>query len=154
LNLFGEIDLSDTKQPKFPLLGLLTAQFTGAFTDNAWKLVVFTLATRPLLQGILHHDVDINQASQFQATLALLTFLVPFLLFSIPSAVCADYVSKRSMIVSMKGFEVLLMTTATLSLLWTPTSLLVPFIILALLGVHSALFGPAKYGILPEILPK
>jgi acyl-[acyl-carrier-protein]-phospholipid O-acyltransferase/long-chain-fatty-acid--[acyl-carrier-protein] ligase len=154
LNLFGEIDLSDTKQPKFPLLGLLTAQFTGAFNDNAWKLIVFTLATRPLLQGLLNHDVDINQASQFQATLALLTFLVPFLLFSIPAAACADYVSKRSMIVAMKGFEVLLMAGATLSLWWAPTSLLFPFLILALLGVHSALFGPAKYGILPEILPK
>lgn len=146
--------MTGTTQPKFPLLGLLSAQFTGAFNDNAWKLIVFTLATRPLLQGLLNHEVDINQASQLQATLALLTFLIPFLLFSIPAAICADYVSKRSMIVSMKAFEVSLMAGATISLWWAPTSLLVPFLMLALMGVHSALFGPAKYGILPEILPK
>lgn len=142
------------KQTRFPLLGLLIAQFTGAFNDNAWKLVVFTLATRPLLQGLLSDEVDFNQASQFQATLSLLIFLIPFLLFSIPAAIWADHVSKRSMVIAMKGFEVVLMFAATVSLWWAPDQLLYPFIVLGLLGVHSALFGPAKYGILPEILPK
>ncbi len=142
------------KQSRFPLLGLLIAQFTGAFNDNAWKLVVFTLATRPLLQGLLSHEVDFNQASQYQATLSLLVFLIPFLLFSIPAAIWADHVSKRTMVIAMKGFEVTLMLLATASLWIAPGQLLYPFIVLGLLGVHSALFGPAKYGILPEILPK
>lgn len=139
---------------KFPLLGLLSAQFTGAFNDNAWKLIAFTLATRPLLQEALQHDFDINQASQYQATLALLTFLIPFLICSFPAAIYADYVSKRTMIVAMKGFEVFLMFGAAISLWFSPANLLLPFLFLGLMGVHSALFGPAKYGILPEILPK
>lgn len=142
------------QKDRFPLLGLLSAQFTGAFNDNAWKLIVFTLATRPLLQGLLDHEADINQASQYQATLSLLVFLIPFLLFSFPAAVWADYVSKRAMIVAMKAFEVVLMVGATISLWLAPAQLLFPFVFLALMGVHSALFGPAKYGILPEILPK
>lgn len=146
--------MTDIKQSRFPLFGLLSAQFTGAFNDNAWKLIVFTLATRPLLQGLINHEADINQASQYQATLALLAFLIPFLLFSFPAAMWADSISKRSTIIAMKGFEVALMVGATVSLWFDPTNLLLPFIMLSLMGVHSALFGPAKYGILPELLPK
>jgi len=38
--------------------------------------------------------------------------------------------------------------------LFGATHLLIPFILLGLMGAQSALFGPAKYGIMPEILPK
>ncbi len=70
--------LSGNKPSRFPLFGLLFAQFTGAFNDNAWKLVVFTLATRPLLHEVFTQEIDLNQATQYQASLALLTFLIPF----------------------------------------------------------------------------
>ena len=35
-----------TEPHKRPLLGLLIAQFFGAFNDNAWKMVVLTLGMR------------------------------------------------------------------------------------------------------------
>ena len=36
---------------KHPLRGLLTAQFFGAFNDNAWKYIILTLAIRPIIAG-------------------------------------------------------------------------------------------------------
>jgi len=37
-----------SSKPKHPLRGLLTAQFFGAFNDNAWKLFVALLGLRAL----------------------------------------------------------------------------------------------------------
>ena len=45
------------------------------------------------------------------------------------------------------------MLSATLTLFIVPEIKLIPLIILGLMGAQSALFSPAKYGILPEILP-
>lgn len=134
------------------LFGLIVSQFVGAFNDNAWKIMVFTLATRPLLQEPLAQEV-FEYSSQMKATVALLVFLFPMLIFSFPAGALADRFSKRSMIIIMKGFEVLLMLLATLSLYLIPTELLFPYILLGAMGMQSALFSPAKYGILPQILP-
>ncbi len=132
------------------LWGLLSAQFWGAFNDNAWKLIVFTLATRAFTSEMDHFE----SASQFQATLGFVLFLLPMLIFSLPGGVLADRFSKRSVLISTKGLEVLLMMAASYALWVAPNELLMPYSILALMGVHSALFSPSKYGILPELLPK
>lgn len=139
-------------QSKHPLRGLLLSLFIGAFNDNAWKLMVFTLATRTLL----NHGIDqtsFEYQSQMKATLALMVFLLPFLFFSLPAGSFADKNSKRSVIIWTKGLEVLLMGLATLSLFLAPTQLVFPYLLLGLMGMQSAFFGPAKYGILPQIVP-
>jgi len=124
----------------------------GAFNDNAWKLMIFTLATRYLLiDGI--DSATMEYESQMKATIALLVFLIPMLLFSIPAGAFADKNSKRSVIIWMKTLEVFLMLGATLSLLIAPHYLLIPYIFLGLMGMQSAIFSPGKYGILPQILP-
>ena len=64
--------------------------------------------------------VSFNRASQAQATLALLTFTLPMVLFSLPGGSLADRLSKRSIIVAMKGLEIVLMGAAMLSLLIDP----------------------------------
>jgi acyl-[acyl-carrier-protein]-phospholipid O-acyltransferase/long-chain-fatty-acid--[acyl-carrier-protein] ligase len=65
----------------------------------------------------------------------------------------ADRVSKRTVIIMMKSVEVLFMTAATVALWINPAGGILPLIVLAGMGVHSALFSPAKYGILAELLP-
>lgn len=143
---------STLTKTRHPLLGLLISQFMGAFNDNAWKLMIFTLATRHLLnEGI--DSTTMEYESQMNATIALMVFLIPMLLFSLPAGAFADKNSKRNVIIWMKILEVFLMLGATLSLLIAPNYLFIPYIFLGLMGMQSAIFSPGKYGILPQILP-
>ncbi|MBA3239025.1 MAG: MFS transporter [Parachlamydiaceae bacterium] len=140
----------DKKDHSF--LGLLISQFFGAFNDNAWKVMVFTLATRPLLQQSVG-DAEFELSSQLMATVSLLIFLIPMMLFSLPAGSLADRYSKGKIILGTKILEVVIMCGCTLSLYFAPTELVIPFVLLGMMGLQSALFSPSKYGIMPEILP-
>ena len=135
-----------------PLRGLLVAQFFGAFNDNAWKLMVALLGIRQVTAGMTPGP-ELEAASQAQTTLTFVIFTLPLVLISLVAGVLADRVSKRTVIVAMKAVEVGLMAAGTLALFIHPSGGWLPLIVLGCLGGHSALFGPAKYGILPEILP-
>ena len=135
-----------------PLRGLLIAQFCGAFNDNAWKLMVALLAIRELASTITPGP-EFETASQTQTTLAFVVFTFPLVLVSIVAGVLADRVSKRTVIILMKSVEVLLMSAATVALWTNPAGGILPLMVLAGMGVHSALFSPAKYGIIAELLP-
>jgi acyl-[acyl-carrier-protein]-phospholipid O-acyltransferase / long-chain-fatty-acid--[acyl-carrier-protein] ligase len=146
--------LSKKPNEKKSLRGLLTAQFFGAFNDNAWKVMLFTLATRQLLGQSADASFSFETSSQFIATLSLVVFLLPMMLLSLPAGALADQMSKKSLIIWTKILELILMAASTVSLYLAPSQLFIPFILLGLMGAQSALFAPAKYGILPEILPK
>ena len=75
------------------------------------------------------------------------------MVISLPAGLLADRVSKRSVIVAMKVYELVLMLAGTAVLFVEPQGGPLAMGVLALLGVQLALFSPAKYGILPEILP-
>ncbi len=136
-----------------PLRGLLIAQFFGAFNDNAWKLIVALLAIRSIAAHVGPQGPALEAASQAQTTIAFAVFTLPLMLFSLPAGVLADRLSKRSVIIMLKAVEVLLMAAGSAALLINPSGGLLPLCVLGLMGVHSAVFSPAKYGILPEILP-
>ncbi len=136
---------------KHPLRGLLVAQFFGAFNDNALKVFVALLAMRNLSIG--PESGAFEAASQAEATKAFVALTLPLMLFSLPAAVIADRFSKRTVIVGMKLFEVLLMAAVGYNLYLYPGDRMLPFVILGFMGAQSALFSPAKFGILPEVLP-
>jgi len=75
------------------------------------------------------------------------------MVISLPAGVLADRVSKRSVLVGMKVYELVLMLVGTAVLYIEPHGGPLAMGVLALLGVQLSLFSPAKYGILPEILP-
>jgi acyl-[acyl-carrier-protein]-phospholipid O-acyltransferase/long-chain-fatty-acid--[acyl-carrier-protein] ligase len=133
------------------LRGLLVAQFFGAFNDNAWKLMVALLAIRQLSTSIAPGP-EFETAAQTQTTIAFVIFTLPLVLFSPISGVLADRMSKRTVIIIMKLLEVVLMAAGTLSLFITPQGGWLPLIVLGGMGMQSALFSPAKYGILPELI--
>ncbi len=135
-----------------PLRGLLIAQFCGAFNDNAWKLMVALLGIRQVA-AVVAPGSELEAASQNQTTLAFVVFTLPLALVSIVAGVLADRVSKRTVIIMMKSVEVLLMAAATAALWVNPAGGILPLIVLGGMGIHSALFSPAKYGILAELLP-
>ena len=127
-----------------PLRGLLVAQFFGSFNDNAWKQLVALLAIKAAAS---------DEGAQGAAAMAQVALMIPLMLVSLPAGVLADRVSKRSVILAMKMLELTLMAAGTLSLYFYPAGGYPALAILGLLGVQAALFSPAKYGILPEILP-
>jgi acyl-[acyl-carrier-protein]-phospholipid O-acyltransferase/long-chain-fatty-acid--[acyl-carrier-protein] ligase len=141
-----------TTRTKHPLRGLLIAQFCGAFNDNAWKLIVALLGIQQVA-ALVELPPAFEAASQHQTTLAFVVFTLPLMLVSLAAGVLADRISKRTIIVAMKAVEVGLMGAGTAALFVNPAGGLLPLIVLGCMGAHSALFSPAKYGILPEILP-
>ena len=132
---------------------LLVAQFFGAFNDNALRLMVGFLAIRSVESQHLGNPGELQSLAQFETTLALSVLTLPLILVSLPAGVLADRLSKRTIIVSMKGAEIGLMAAVTAFLWLFPDNIRLPLLVLGLMGAQSALFSPAKFGILPEILP-
>ncbi|MBM3990755.1 MAG: MFS transporter [Planctomycetes bacterium] len=130
-----------------PLGGLLVAQFLGAFNDYAWKIVVTLLLQRELGEAA--------PEAQAQRTAALVTvvFLLPLALGTLPAIGLVDRFSKRSVLVATKALELLLMLAATASLHAEPRGGAAALAIVGAMGLQSALFTPAKYGILPQLVP-
>ncbi|HWJ47015.1 MAG TPA: acyl-[ACP]--phospholipid O-acyltransferase [Candidatus Udaeobacter sp.] len=135
-----------------PLRGLLIAQFFGAFNDNAWKLMVALLAIRQATAGMAPGP-ELETAAQTQTALTYIIFTLPLVLLSLVGGTLADRLSKRTVIIAIKVVEVLLMSAGTVALWLNPTGGILPLIVLCGMGAHSALFGPSKYGILPELIP-
>jgi acyl-[acyl-carrier-protein]-phospholipid O-acyltransferase/long-chain-fatty-acid--[acyl-carrier-protein] ligase len=130
----------------------LVAQFCGAFNDNAWKLMVALLAIRQATAGMTPGP-ELETAAQTQTSIAFMIFTLPLVLLSLVGGTLADRLSKRTVIISIKVVEVLLMLAGTVALWLTPSGGVLPLIVLFGMGVHSALFSPSKYGILPELIP-
>lgn len=116
------------------------SQFTGAFNDNAFKMMAAILLVKILGQDSLPTVLAICSA----------LFVIPFLLFSNAAGVLADRYSKRNIIIASKWMEVGLLIIGVPALL---SGLAWPvYILLFLLCTQSALFGPAKRGIVPELV--
>ena len=141
-----------TDTTSHPLRGLLIAQFFGAFNDNAWKLMVALLAIRQATAG-LTPGPELEASAQTQTALTFIIFTLPLVLLSLIGGTLADRVSKRTVIISIKVVEVLLMSAGTVALWLNPAGGILPLIVLCGMGAHSALFAPSKYGILPELIP-
>lgn len=83
-------------------------------------------------------------------SLAGAIFVIPFLLFSSSAGVLADRLSKRTIIVYTKVLEVLIMSFGLLAVIFE--SEIGSFTALFFMAAQSALFGPSKYGIIPELV--
>lgn len=117
-------------------------QFQGAFSDNALRwLVIF-----PVLASLTLSEAD----KEGFASHASLLFAVPFLLFSTVGGWLADRFSKRSVMIWVKLGEIGIMLFAALALKLEMQNL--QLMAICLMGVHSAFFAPAKYGVMPEVL--
>jgi acyl-[acyl-carrier-protein]-phospholipid O-acyltransferase/long-chain-fatty-acid--[acyl-carrier-protein] ligase len=129
------------------LAGLQWTQAIGAFNDNAWKMIVAAI----LLRG-LGSSAEDEAEKQWRTMLAMIAFTAPLALFSLPAGAIVDRCRKSSVIKVAKLAEILLMAAGALALLLEPTEPTLPLVVLALMGLQSALFSPAKYGIVPEIV--
>jgi acyl-[acyl-carrier-protein]-phospholipid O-acyltransferase / long-chain-fatty-acid--[acyl-carrier-protein] ligase len=122
---------------------LIATQFQGAFNENGLKnLVVFII-----LATIAH------QASRDRLVLIVGTlFSLPFILFSMAGGFLADRYSKRNVTIGTKCVELAVMLLAMVGLGRHSLALEMAAVFLA--STQAALFGPSKYGLLPELLPE
>jgi len=115
--------------------------------------MVALLAIRQVTAAVGPSGPEFEAASQTQATIAFVVFNLPLMLFSIVAGTLSDRLSKRTVIIIFKSTEVLLMGAGTVALWRDPTGGWPALVVLGAMGIHSAFFSPAKYGILPELLP-
>src|SRR3954471_7843537 len=122
---------------------LIVTQFQGAFSENTLKtLVVFLIAGMGLAPAERDRFVLIVGAC----------FSLPFILFSMLGGNLADRYSKRSVTIWTKIFALTVMVFALVALAVNKIYWELAAVFLA--STPAALFGPSKYGLLPELLPE
>lgn len=128
---------------KGPFGALFWTQFLGAFNDNLFKnALVITLTFR----GGTHFGLSSEQLVALTAA----AFIVPFFLFSALAGQIADKYPKSAVIRWVKAAEIGILGLAGAG--FYLESVGVQFAALFLLGTQAAMFGPLKYGALPELL--
>jgi len=118
-------------------------QFLGAGNDNIYKnaLIIF----------VAYHAASITALdANSLVNLAGAVFIAPFMLLSASAGQLADKYEKSRLIRWIKVLEIAIMAIGLLGF-WSH-NLGWLFLALALMGVHSTLFGPVKYAILPQHL--
>ena len=119
-------------------------QALGAFNDNAFRnamvmLVAFQMAL-PDAQVSLYTN------------LAPALFILPYFLFSATAGQLAEKFEKTRIIRFVKLFEIAAMSIAAIGFFTHHVALLL--VVLFLMGMHSTVFGPIKYSILPQALER
>ncbi|OWK41693.1 MFS transporter [Fimbriiglobus ruber] len=128
-------------------LGLLVAQFLAAFNDQAIHAAAMFFAINT--QALTERDA---------ISLMPILFYAPWAIFCTVAGYLADRYSKRNALVAWKFAEVAITAVAMIGF-WMGRNgyeSVGPWVVLAtvfLMGTHSAFFVPAKYGVMPEILP-
>lgn len=127
--------------------GIVATQFLGAFNDNYFKQLV-------LLKCV---ELARTPESGLQP-MAMAAFALPFCLLSGLGGYLSDRISKRTVVVACKFAEILIMSAAVW-ILWpgnfeATNQLRLLIVVLAFMGAQSAIFGPSKYGILPELFDR
>ncbi len=117
-------------------------QFLGAFNDNVFKNALVIMIAYQVAVAEGSKDLLVNLAAGL--------FILPFFLFSASSGQLADKFEKSALIRKIKLLEVGIMGLAAVAFLLQSVPML--FLILFLMGFQSALFGPVKFGILPQHL--
>jgi acyl-[acyl-carrier-protein]-phospholipid O-acyltransferase / long-chain-fatty-acid--[acyl-carrier-protein] ligase len=128
---------------QFGFWSLIVTQFQNAFNDNAIKFLVIYII------------VAMNFPKDTRENLILVVgalFALPFIFFSMAGGNLADRYSKRSVVIGTKLMEIFVLAVTILGL-WLhhlPLECAAVFLI----SSQSALFGPSKYGLLPELVPE
>ena len=118
-------------------------QFLGAGNDNIYKnaLIIFVAFHAASVTTLDAHAL---------VNLAGAVFIAPFVLLSATAGQLADKYEKSRLIRYIKVFEIVIMVVGLIGFWQRDLALLL--VALALMGVHSTLFGPVKYAILPQHL--
>ena len=133
---------------QFALLGqrrfgpFFWVQFLGAGNDNLFKFAFTVLVT---------YQLQVSWLPPAMAGLVIgALFILPFLIFSATSGQLADKYPKEVLIRFVKNLEIAIMVLAGWGFVAQDVVLLLACV--ALMGLHSTLFGPVKFAYLPQHL--
>lgn len=121
-------------------LGLLVTQFLGAVNDNMFRWLVVPIGK----------EMVSEEYAAVALSAGLACFVLPYLLLAAVAGYLADRFSKRTVIVGCKVAELVIMLIGVAAILLG--NLYLMFAVVALMGSQSALFGPSKFGSIPEIV--
>ncbi|HYD59796.1 MAG TPA: MFS transporter [Noviherbaspirillum sp.] len=133
---------------QFALLGqrrfapFFWTQFSGAANDNLFKFAFTVMVTYQL-------QVDWMPPAMAGLVIGAL-FILPYLLFSATSGQITDKYEKTKIIRFVKNLEVAIMALAAYGFLKENVAVLLACTFL--MGLHSTLFGPVKYALMPQVL--
>jgi len=136
----GHSQFALLRQRRF--LPFFLTQSLGAFNDN-----VFRNATVVLITSLM--GLSLEQQSLY-TNLAPALFILPFFFFSATAGQLAEKYEKTRIIRAVKVFEIVVMAIAAWGFYAHHAALLL--VVLFLMGLHSTVFGPIKYSILPQTL--
>jgi len=122
---------------------LVLTQFQTGFNENGLKFLVIYIVI-----GMNLPDAQRDRLVPIVSAL----FAIPFILFSMAGGYFADRYSKRSATIGTKLFEFAIMAFFIFSL--ALRNLPMECAGIFLISTEGALFGPSKYGLLPELLPE
>jgi 1-acyl-sn-glycerol-3-phosphate acyltransferase len=117
-------------------------QALGAFNDNLYKNALLLLIT--------FGGISAQSDSALLTNLAAGLFILPFFLFSPIAGQIADKLEKSKLIRWVKGLEVIIMVLAASAILMGNITMMM--VLLFLMGMQSAIFGPVKFALLPQQL--
>ena len=124
-------------------LPFFCTQFLGAFNDNVYKnALVILLAFHAASLTAMNPGTLVNLCAGL--------FILPFFLFSATAGQIADKYDKASIIRYVKLLEIAIMFAGAAGFFLQNIVLLMA--VLFLMGLHSTIFGPVKYSILPQHL--
>lgn len=124
---------------------LFWVMFLGAFNDQVFKNAFVALLTFRLADQ-LGLDADLHNLA------AAGLFILPFALFSPTAGQLADRLDKARIMRWVKAVEIGLMAFAAICYHLQSIELL--YVLVFLMGAQSAFFGPVKYAVLAQYLPR
>lgn len=119
---------------------LFIVQLLAVVNDNIFKNAMLVLV-------FYYNEHFLNFSSEQTANIANFVFILPFFLFSSWAGKIADIYSKTTITKWVKYVEIIIMLIIIYGLLFHNISLLM--LSLLLMGIHSTIFGPIKFSILP-----
>ena len=122
---------------------LFVTNLLGVFNDNIFKTALLVLASYTIYRSV-------PAQAALLGTVATGVFVLPFFLFSAVAGQLADASDRTRLVRLVKLAEVAIMALG-LAGFWTQ-SLPLLLVALFLMGVHSSVYGPLKYAILPQQL--
>jgi LPLT family lysophospholipid transporter-like MFS transporter len=131
-------------QRNYPIL--LTSQFLSALGDNAILAVIVGQLTYLQKAGALT-EAQLRTHNTVYTSL----LFVPFIVLAPIAGFLNDRYPKTTWLAGGNGLKVIGTLLCTLSIAFGPIWQGIGYL---MVGIGACVYGPAKYGILPEILPK
>ena len=124
---------------------IFLVQFCGCLNDSILKNALIILVTFKLAN-------DLATPAYVLIMLANVIFILPFVLFASLAGQIADRYERATIVKIIKFAEIGIILAAIYG--FYTTNLVVLFMCIGFMGIHSTFFGPIKYSVLPDHMKK